>query len=469
MDKQTEEQIKKLLDKVDEAFKEKKYTEALRDIKNIFDIDENNINAYILEIYIYASAKQYDKCINSYKKAFNSNSKNDTFISHLTTIFINCIIDKESISINNTDIDSIINNIVKDTSSDTNNDKVKIKKLQIYEHMLLYFLRLKMLSSTEEISTYMSLDLLDILIIKNNKSISKLRMGTISKVNDPEEGKTLLKMLNDNIEESDDIQENKNIKENKCVTVQRSFTRCKDSLTMFRLYGKKNGLEGSGACLVFNKNFFDTDLINNTPNSKTNIECDVFVDTDKKTLPLYHVLYYDENTNELIFNPNKSNYKNIIIDLKNTYEFEYMKRLSFYIIRKNEDEDYYNKILINNIGYIFNKIFDTIDFLDNKENGYNALMNIKYLIKNKAYVEEQELRILKILDYDEVDIDKDDRSVYKDYLEVIFNNSLKEIILGPKIENVEAVKEMYTAYIKQQSEDDRYKDIKVSISKAPFN
>ena len=150
--------------------------------------------------------------------------------------------------------------------------------------------------------------------------------------------------------------------------------------------------------------------------------------------------------------------------------FQCAKNLSF-IDKDDHSEDNYDKVE-NNIGYVIKEILNIIEKLNDKDvqNGYKALQNIKYLIKNSAFIEEQELRILKILDHNNLEIDYDIKSVYKDYFEVIEDKALKEIILGPKIDNVYSVAGTWQVHIKKESEKDiRYEGITVSVSKAPFN
>ena len=88
--------------------------------------------------------------------------------------------------------------------------------------------------------------------------------------------------------------------------VQTSFSRCIDSLTMFRLYGKNEDKEGTGVSLVFGKEFFDTTFqYNEVPFSST-IKGDSVsnnIQNNQNKQPLYYVLYYDEKTNEIVFNP----------------------------------------------------------------------------------------------------------------------------------------------------------------------
>ena len=129
---------------------------------------------------------------------------------------------------------------------------------------------------------------------------------------------------------------------------------------------------------------------------------------EENTLPLYYVLYYNYRKNEIIFNPSESDYNNLIIDLNKNYHSLW-----------NEGNNFYDK-LRNKIGYIFNNIFDIIKSFNSEELEYSCLllMNIQYLIKDSSFVEEQEMRIIQLLEYGSNPLHIDDKMKrsYKNYL-----------------------------------------------------
>ncbi|PCG21157.1 hypothetical protein KQ44_00020, partial [Brachyspira sp. G79] len=99
--------------------------------------------------------------------------------------------------------------------------------------------------------------------------------------------------------------------------------------------------------------------------------------------------------------------------------------------------------------------------------------NIKYIIKHEAFFEEQELRMLVTNDYksDEILIDNYNKKLYIDYIKLFDENSnyIKEIIIGSKVENNEAVAEyIRKALHLKNTEANKLDDIKVSISEAPL-
>lgn len=347
-----------------------------------------------------------------------------------------------------------------------------IKKNLLYQYLLLQSLSFnnktlkREFTYNIEIAHYTSLNILLKLIKEDNK----IRITNISNANDPKEGKILENILNKNKLDIK-IKNDENL-----ITLQTSFSRNKDALTMFRLYGKNENKEATGICLVIDKKYFNYNYLSpvielNLDNQKQeekkgNENYKKAKEIIQKRLGiknLYWVIYYNEEKNQLVFNPTKSKYSSVIIDL-NT-------------INKNKNN--INKIedLIN---CIFHNIINSakeIDKIENKnltdEIFSNLFENIRYIIKHEAFFEEQELRMLITTNYknENINIEEDKKRLYINYNE-LFNeneNFIKEIILGGKIED----KELTSDYIKQviynkYKDNDKMNKIKVSISQAPL-
>lgn len=346
-----------------------------------------------------------------------------------------------------------------------------IKKNLLYQYLLLQSLSFnnKTLKSEYtyniEIAHYTSLNTLIKLINENNN----IRITNISNANDPKEGKILENILNKNKLDIK-IKNDENL-----ITLQTSFSRNKDTLTMFRLYGKNENKEATGICLVLDKKYFndaylssviEVDLDNKKQEEKKgNENYQIAKEIIQKRLErknLYWVIYYNKEKNQLVFNPTKSKYSSVIIDLnttknnkKNINKIEDLINCIFHNIIKNTKE--IDKIEDNNLkDEIFSNLFE----------------NIKYIIKHEAFFEEQELRMLITTDYKNNDIKIDEnKRLYIDYNE-LFNeneNFIKEIILGGKIED----KELKADYIKKiiynkYKDNNKMNKIKVSISQAPL-
>lgn len=347
-----------------------------------------------------------------------------------------------------------------------------IKKNLLYQYLLLQSLSFnnktlkREFTYNIEIAHYTSLNILLKLIKEDNK----IRITNISNANDPKEGKILENILNKNKLDIK-IKNDENL-----ITLQTSLSRNKDALTMFRLYGKNKNKEATGICLVIDKKYFNDNYLSsvievNLDNQKQEEKkgnenykkAKEIIQKRFERKNLYWVIYYNEEKNQLVFNPTKSKYSSVIIDL-NT-------------INKNKKN--INKIedLIN---CIFRNIINSakeIDKIENKnlkdEIFSNLFENIRYIIKHEAFFEEQELRMLITTNYknENINIEEDKKRLYINYNE-LFNeneNFIKEIILGGKIED----KELTSDYIKQiiynkYKDNDKMNKIKVSISQAPL-
>lgn len=360
--------------------------------------------------------------------------------------------------------------------------KENIKYLLLYEYFLLKILTF----DTEEennikISHYTSLDIL--LLLLNVKEYTKesgnIRINNITTANDPKEGKILERILNKN---NIDIKiEN----DEKALTLQTSYSRNKDSLTMFRLYGKKENKEATGICLVLDNKYFNNSYT--SPYSyefklkieNNQIEMNEKINKEKlqeNKRNLYWVLYYNDKENQLIYNKEKSKYASNIIDLNDLNSPNYKADL-----KEDDKKEDMIKYAFAKIFHYTEEIKKQIEDPKNSENYKNIknqlysylFENIKYIIKHEAFFEEQELRMLVTNDYksDEILIDNYNKKLYIDYIKLFDenNNYIKEIIIGSKVENNEAVAEYIRKVLhSKNTEMNKLDDIKVSISEAPL-
>lgn len=301
-----------------------------------------------------------------------------------------------------------------------------------------------------------------------------MRINNITTANDPKEGKILERILNKN---NIDIKiEN----DEKALTLQTSYSRNKDSLTMFRLYGKKENKEATGICLVLDNKYFNN--LYTSPYSyefkfkmeNNKIEIDEKINEEKSEenkRNLYWVLYYNEKENQLIYNKEKSKYASNIIDLNDLNNPNYKAEL-----KEDDTKENMIKYAFAKIFYYTKEIKKEVDknYQNIKNQLYSYLFeNIKYIIKHEAFFEEQELRMLVTNDYksDEILIDNDKKKLYIDYMPLFDErtNYIKEIIIGSKVENNEAVAEYIRKVLHiKNTEMNKLDDIKVSISEAPL-
>lgn len=435
------------------------YEEAIKDFDISIELNKKSknspttINKDLADAYYYKGLAKNN--LREYKEAI------DNFNEALKYNYTYWLVIHYNIGISKINLGEIDKEILKN-----------IKKNLLYQYLLLQSLSFnnkilkREFTYNIEIAHYTSLNTLLKLIKEDNK----IRITNISNANDPKEGKILENIFNKN---------SLNIKiknDENLITLQTSLSRNKDALTMFRLYGKNENKEATGICLVIDKKYFNDNYLSpvievNLDNQKQEEKkgnenykkAKEIIQKRFERKNLYWVIYYNEEKNQLVFNPTKSKYSSVIIDL-NT-------------INKNKKN--INKIedLIN---CIFRNIINSakeIDKIENKnltdEIFSNLFENIRYIIKHEAFFEEQELRMLITTNYknENINIEEDKKRLYINYNE-LFNeneNFIKEIILGGKIED----KELTSDYIKQiiynkYKENNKMNKIKVSISQAPL-
>lgn len=352
---------------------------------------------------------------------------------------------------------------------------------------LLCYKKYKTKEST--ISHYTGTDTLDALCLytKNNSNPlekyeenfkGKIRLSTITPANDPEEGNILSKILCKTIKGS--IPTNKGAK--KFAVLQTSLTLCEDSLTMLRFYGKKNFVEGSGVNIVFKNSYFvDTLTPSFSPDYKPKFSTSSDENTniidnksgknniDKKCL--YWILYYDSENNYLVFNP-ISKYKSQIIDLnKNVKKWNYIVPPP-----ANASEPlllHYYTVLGNNIKFALqemkktiNKILGTVDNQEVIQRIDDLLFYIKYLFKDEAFSDEQELRLMSICSMGNTTMKDFHRKLYENYLPITEDgyNYVEKIIFGPNAVDCDITVEYYKHVAAISN-----KNIEIYKSHAPFS
>lgn len=464
------------------------YEDAIKDAENAINIYNNYMDAHYIKILSKAKLKRYIEIIDDLNIVvkINTNFENN-FISDILNLLetysniekiFQLLIKTENILLwRNEPITNLIFHFYKRKNFD---DELKknIKYLLLYEYFLLKILTFDSEKENDkiEISHYTSLDILPLLLNINGniKESGKMRINNITTANDPKEGKILERILNKN---NIDIKiEN----DEKALTLQTSYSRNKDSLTMFRLYGKKENKEATGICLVLDNKYFNN--LYTSPYSyefkfkmeNNKIEIDEKINEEKSEenkRNLYWVLYYNEKENQLIYNKEKSKYASNIIDLNDLNNPNYKAEL-----KEDDTKENMIKYAFAKIFYYTKEIKKEVDknYQNIKNQLYSYLFeNIKYIIKHEAFFEEQELRMLVTNDYksDEILIDNDKKKLYIDYMPLFDErtNYIKEIIIGSKVENNEAVAEYIRKVLHiKNTEMNKLDDIKVSISEAPL-
>ena len=292
--------------------------------------------------------------------------------------------------------------------------------------------------------------------VVNEDAPSPMRIGSSTYMNDPSEGKGLLELL-----KLQDLElENK-----EDCSSHNAFFACFSSrvndLNQFRLYGKEDGVEASGCCLVFNKNGdwlkepdisapFRSFIKNQDENSATfkktdlsNVKCE--------NLPLYQVAY---------------------IAYKDDYITEekcgiWLNDSKFGICLKpiGENNEWHN-FRIEKLEEALQQLIDFFKVKDNvNDQNKNVLEYIRYLFKDFAFRDEEEFRVLKMAEIgsEEIKYCKTTKSIYLPYADI--SNVVDEVILGT---NYEKTNSRHKAEVFQHEMKRKYPYVDVSRSSLPI-
>ena len=289
-----------------------------------------------------------------------------------------------------------------------------------------------------------------------NEDPSPMRIGSSTYMNDPSEGKGLLELL-----KLQDLE-----LENKAdCSPYNAFFACFSSrvndLNQFRLYGKEDGVEASGACLVFNKygNWlkepdilapFRSFIKNQGDNLAEFKETNIF-NVEYEKLPLYQVAYIA--------------YKDEYI-AKEKCEI-WLDNFKFGICLKSVDKNSeWHKYRIKKLKEALQQL---IKFFKKKANvndeNKNALEYIRYLFKDFAFRDEEEFRVLKMAEIgsEEIEYCETAKSIYLPYADI--SNVVDEVILGT---NYEKTHIRYKAEVFQHQMKQKCPYVKVSRSSLPI-
>lgn len=252
-----------------------------------------------------------------------------------------------------------------------------------------------------------------------------MRIGSSTYMNDPSEGKGLLELLN--------IPEWELENKTDCSPYNAFFTcfssRVND-LNQFRLYGKEDGIEASGCCLVFNKKgnwLKEPDIFSSflgiSENGELSLGGEYYLPIENEKLPLYQVAYIAYK-DEYIADENLD----IWLTGKNNTKFGI--RLKSVGTNKN-----WQNFRIQELEKALHKL---IKYFENKttikDDEKTALECIRYLFKDFAFRDEEEFRLLKIvkMDSEEIEYCETTNSIYLPYADI--RNMVDEVILGTNYE-----------------------------------
>ncbi len=273
------------------------------------------------------------------------------------------------------------------------------------------------------------------------QSESPLRMGAVATANDPIEGRVFQNFLG----------EHTLIGQDKLLVLQTSFSSRVDDLNQFRLYGKQiEKGEGTGICLVFNQSFFAMATEEGIPlvaessrliSAIKKIENDPTKESSKEITgekakepieryPLYWVLYYDSKEKIFYYPPAQCAHS---FDMTN--DTCHSNGCPSKQVIKNMEQI---KSCLAEIKECFLSITDN----EEKKAALDMLIYLRHLVKDVAFKDEQEARILTLCRYEDDDVKCYPCSTSgllkysKDYHSILEEgHAVEKIIAGPRLKN----------------------------------
>ena len=240
-----------------------------------------------------------------------------------------------------------------------------------------------------EVSYYTKKSIAQKLLIasKDENKYGEMRSYYTHGMNDPSEGKTLLQFLG--------IIEKEDLKLPEPLPFITCFSLEVNSLNQFRLYGNDNNKEATGVSIVFRFDFFDESI--NREQEKT---------------PLYRCVY---------INPDNEQIKISFSKKEEEEDLEWIKD-------KQEKMDDLFKKLKKNIKELFDININNLN-IDKTELVKDLIINIRYLVKDYAFTEERECRIINMINKKDGSIEIDGERLYINIGEI--KAYVKEIYFAP--------------------------------------
>ncbi|MCL2480320.1 MAG: tetratricopeptide repeat protein [Spirochaetaceae bacterium] len=258
---------------------------------------------------------------------------------------------------------------------------------------------------------------------------SKFRLNAINYSNDPTEGNILLDYLFGKTKTP--VRPISNIG-------YGAFAGCfifkHNSLNQFRLYGKENGVEGTGLSLVFRNGFFSKEAQMPIKELKTD-DNNLNEKEELNKYALFRCIYIDPTSQRVETVGHKEGY--LFYQEKNEEETEDD------IKTRVENYNEYIIDIIKNINKEMETLKSLVQNLDPEVVG-QLLINLRYLTKDIAFKEEQECRIIKIIRLNNNDkIKNDNYRMYVEY-EPQVSKHIEKIYFGPKANGMELFQDFLT-------------------------
>ncbi|QIM65799.1 hypothetical protein A4G17_01815 [Frederiksenia canicola] len=281
------------------------------------------------------------------------------------------------------------------------------------------------------------------------KSPKPMRMNSATYMNDPYEGKSLFEFLGIPEASLENITEFP-----KYNAFFSCFSHRVNDLNQFRLYGKEDGVEASGCCLVFNKNrkwLKQIDIAKSFSSMKNEREIGSPISSSEKHYSLYQIAYIAYLDDYIDRN------KCEIITTKPDEKFAiYLPKVG------NSDE--WHRIRVEKLKKALKDLREEISKTNN-EIEKQDLEYIRYLFKDFAFRDEEEFRILTLKEIGkETECCDKTNSVFVPYADI--SNMVDEVILGT---NYEKTNQKRKVEVFRHKMKEHFPDVKITHSSLPIN
>jgi len=301
----------------------------------------------------------------------------------------------------------------------------------------------------------------------------KIRLSSVAATNDKMEGKVLGKFL----DPQDTVQREENM-----IAVQASFSAV-DYLNQFRLYSGREA--GAGVCLVFNDGYFATSegshymeasSVKKLMSSRTVEKSKTApIEDETKKQKLYWVLYYDYRRKE----KEKTYFIHTPLQIASALTIDAHKAGNTAPSPKSQDwaRQCGEKIglMMAKLERIYNSICDAKakdpeTLKKDRESAWQLLIFLRHLVKDAAFAEEREMRLLKLYAFDHPGVKTDEKSnqLYTEYLPIFskryYEAYLDEVIVGPLCDDFKQLAQQWRHALAKNKRE----LVKFSKSEAPL-
>lgn len=297
-----------------------------------------------------------------------------------------------------------------------------------------------------------------------------LRLCSLSSANDPTEGRRFAHFLQYGVEfaykgsRKNLVKHAENHPE-RMLALQCSFTNRRDDLNQFRLYGRDavSGIEGSGLCLIFNMGYFDNRFADSVvtaealsryqkqiseENERLFRQEGVYSDYDGSRLPLYWVLYYDSTRDMLYYTPCQRERPFCTGQKRKDVIAASVCRYAYLDARRNQEGI---KRLLQRV----KEVFVELSRMDAEEMGWDLCIYLRHLIKDAAFRDEQEMRVVQLCPLGESSVQSLNGNgplsrPYGPIFEKDKYSPLVKIIAGPKVKNIQQIRELMACELERR-------------------